>query len=389
MYSSLDNRPRDYPRVSASREPSRPKPKSRPPKKKWPYVVLIVLCTLTLSNVLLITHTFLTSPSRGDTSKGTGTPASSERDAWVSNSPAPVVKSPGGSQTIATLYKGFALTATGNVKDAWDEVSWSTYVSHFTGWIAENNLVFTAPSADGEQPADLAALSPDLAQYVNSLQKQEAGVAIYSPDTHRFYGSNADGDFTTASTFKIPILITLLSQIEKQKRQLTADEDLAARQMIQVSSNDAASTLYADINYSIGIQTLMDSLGITGLKIDFDSWGFSTVTPRAMTQLLTAVATGRVLTPADRQYAYSLMSNIDPSEQYGIGETAPQGGGVYFKDGWVQDPDTNIWATNTAGIVTVGQHTYIISVFVAHDDNMDDGWQVVDTICKGIFATLK
>ena len=81
------------------------------------------------------------------------------------------------------------------------------------------------------------------------------------------------------------------------------------------------------------------------------------------------------------------MENVESDQQIGVGSTAPAGATVALKDGWVGGPD-NRWVMNTSGIVTVGQETYIISVYTTGLDDLPQGWGITEHVCGAVAQLL-
>ena len=189
-----------------------------------------------------------------------------------------------------------------------------------------------------------------------------------------------------ASTVKVPILLTLLSQAEAAGRSLTGTEVSLATSMIDNSDNDAAQTLYESIGWDGAVGQYMNAIGISGITMD-SAFGYSMTTPVAMTKLLSLLLNGTILNQADRQFALDLMGHVESDQQYGVGVTAPANSSFVMKAGWVVAPD-NTWTTGSVGMVSVNNSTYVIAVYAQGHDNIDDGWSVVNTICSDVAAIL-
>ncbi len=313
------------------------------------------------------------------------------RQAWASGA-ATVLPGPGAGAAVATLFDGFPMTLTGDsvwLSGAlWYHVQWKNLASERDGWVAADQLAFDQPDGGGTTTADLGALSPQLGAYA-SQQDAHIAVAVYVPDLNRYYVYNPDVAIATASTIKVPMLIALLQLAESQGRALTSDEQDLAQAMIEDSDNDAATEIYGEINYNVGVDDVMAEANAPGLTVNTQAFGFSTTTPLAMAQLLTALDQGKLLSAADTAYALNLMSSVIPAQQEGVAATAPPGATWAMKDGfgWVDTGDG--WVTDSVGIVTPkGGHTYVVAVLGRLYDSLDDGWQVVNTICAEIASSL-
>lgn len=203
------------------------------------------------------------------------------------------------------------------------------------------------------------------------------------------YTYNADRPFIVASSMKVPIMLTLLTQLEAQGRDPTAHELSLLTTMIENSNNDSASALYKEIGYQDGINDFMRQVGISGLTPqDPDTgWGWSTITPAAMVALLERLHAGTVLTAEDRALALRLMEHVETDQQVGVGDSSPSGATVALKDGWVAGPD-GLLVMNSSGIVTLGKETYIIAAYTMDDGALIQGFNIVRHICSVVGARL-
>lgn len=230
-------------------------------------------------------------------------------------------------------------------------------------------------------------LSPALATYLNSLGSN-VGVVIQDTTRQSVYAYNGNQQFLTASSIKVPIMLTLFSQLEAQGREPNSHEMYLLTTMIENSNNDSASALFAEINGATGISNFMQQIGISGLTPNDNAWGYSKITPQTMVNLLTRLQNGTILTTADRATALSLMQQVESDQRWGAGDTAPAGSTVAMKNGWVPGPD-NLWTVNSSGIVTAGGDTYIVSVYSQEQASFADGRAIVQQVCADVAAALQ
>lgn len=235
-------------------------------------------------------------------------------------------------------------------------------------------------------PASIETLSASLAA---SLAKpgSNVGVEVYDQTHQRAYSSNGTEQFLTASSIKVPIMLTFLAMTESQGREPDGQEQDLLTAMIEHSDNDAASALFAEIGGATGIANYMQQIGISGLVPDNDAWGYSQITPQAMVELLTKLHDGTILTTMDRATALNLMQQVETDQQWGVGDTAPAGATFAMKNGWVPGPD-GLWSVNTSGIVNAGGETYIISVYTQEQPALADGQALVGQVCSAVAAAL-
>ncbi len=312
-----------------------------------------------------------------------------EQEAWV-QADTTLLAAPGTDQQEAHIGQDFPLTLLGD--SAWDggtlwyQVGWTTPHRSSTAWVEASAITFTSPgSAPGW--ASIDALSPDLAAYL-AAEGGNVGVAVYDVTRQRYYTSLADDQFITGSSIKVPIMLTLLDLTESEGREPDSNEMALLTTMIENSNNDSASALYyGEVGGAAGVTGYLQRIGVTGLDADPNAFGWSVITPLAMVTLLTKLYEGTILTAGDRQLALSLMEQIEPDQQVGVGDTAPAGAVVAMKDGWVTGPD-GLWTMNSSGIVTVGAETYIIAVYTQDQDTLEDGQAAAQHVCASVAGLL-
>lgn len=307
---------------------------------------------------------------------------------WVQAKTA-LFSTPSTSQAVAHVGQYFPLTllsdTTWKSGILWYHVRWKVANQTSSGWIPAVALGFNAPNG-GTVESSFDVLSPSLASYLAGIGSN-AGAIVYDVTRHSYYSYNADTQFMMASSMKVPIMLTFLNMTEQQNREPSDSEMQLLTTMIENSNNDSASALYFnELSSADSVDSYMQQLGITDFSANSGSWGYSLISPRSMVNLLTLLYTGKILTAQDRQLAFSLMEQVEPDQQVGVGDTAPQGATVALKDGWVPAPDGS-WLMNSSGIVTKGKETYIISVYTTEQSSLDAGQAITRRVC-GTMASI-
>lgn len=301
-----------------------------------------------------------------------------------------LLNAPGTGHPIAHVGQYFPLTPLGDIDwikgMLWYHVQWVAPKHKGSGWVGASAITFTSPG-DVSGWASFDVLSPDLAAYLAGIGG-DVGAVVYDVAHQRYYSYNANTQFITGSSIKVPIMLTFLDMIEQQERQPDNDEMNLLTTMIENSNNDSAEILYHDeIGDAAGVASYMDRLGISGLNPYPFAFGWSLVTPLTMVNLLMRLDKGTILTGYHRDLALNLMEHIESDQQVGVGDTAPGGATVAMKDGWVPAPD-GLWAMNSSGIVTSGQETYIISVYTRDQNSLGDEYAIVQHICGTVASLL-
>ena len=312
-----------------------------------------------------------------------------EQEAWTQADTA-LLDAPGTGRQEAHIGQDFPLTLLGetswNSGMLWYQVGWTTPHHSSTGWVEASAITFTPPGS-GPGWASIDALSPGLAAYLAG-EGGNVGVAVYDVTRQRYYTSLAGNHFITGSSIKVPIMLTLLDLTEREGREPDSNELSLLTTMIENSNNDSASALYyGEVGGAAGVAGYLQRIGVSGLDADPDAFGWSLISPLAMVTLLTKLHEGAILTARDRQLALSLMEQIEPDQQVGVGDTAPPGATVAMKDGWVVGPD-GLWTMNSSGIVTVGAETYIIAVYTQDQNTLADGQAAAQHVCATVAGLL-
>jgi Beta-lactamase enzyme family len=165
----------------------------------------------------------------------------------------------------------------------------------------------------------------------------------------------------TASIVKVDILATLLAQTQAQGSTLSDDEQDTAQGMIEESDNDDATDLWNIDGGAPGVARFNARVGLTQTTPNV-AWGLTTTTPTdQLTLLKTIVFPNSLLTDASRNYELSLMTNVDPSEAWGISGGVPAGVTIAIKNGWLP-LDAGGWEINSIGYVNGDGRDYLIAV---------------------------
>jgi hypothetical protein len=308
--------------------------------------------------------------------------------AW-GNATAALLDAPTSGKPVATIGLNFPLTLTGETKwskaTLWYNANFSAAKRSGSGWAPAAALTLTAPDKAARAEAGLDMLSPDLAAFVASQQKN-MGVAIYDVTRNNYYGMNdVTPTYGLASTAKVYLMLAYLDLVESQNRSLRSDEINTLTVMIENSDNNAAQLTWIRLAYDTGLVRFQQKIGITGYKPCSDGWGCAELSAGSMIQALTLLQQGKILTPEHRQFALNLMNNIEADNQWGVGDTAPKGATFYMKDGWLPDND-GTWLLNSVGIVTLGSETYTISVYSQENPTFD--WTKVNKVCGDVAKLL-
>jgi Beta-lactamase enzyme family len=194
--------------------------------------------------------------------------------------------------------------------------------------------------------------------------------------------------FDSASVVKVTILSALLRKLEQEHRSLTAEQRELATEMITVSDNDAASTLWAET----GRPSLQHFLDLAGMKeTDLGPggyWGLTEITAHdELTLLKLLTSKNSVLTTANRDYVLGLMARVVSYERWGVPAGAPTDVTVHVKNGWLPLA-THGWRINSIGSFSGHGKNYMIVVLTDDNPTMAYGVDTVQGIAEVINHAL-
>jgi hypothetical protein len=194
----------------------------------------------------------------------------------------------------------------------------------------------------------------------------------------------------TASIVKVDIMETLLHEAA-QSHPLTASEEQLMKAMIEVSSNDDATSMWglaggprgiASFNRLVGMYHTTPSNCVTCSGFAWPGWGLTTTTPSDQVLLLEQLVTpSHLLTTSSQRYALRLMSNIEPSLKWGVSDGPPPGASVAMKTGDVplNDGDTD-WQVNSIGWVDGEGHDYLLAMLSTGNPTLEYGIETLNEI---------
>ncbi|MEY9843719.1 beta-lactamase class A [Streptacidiphilus sp. BW17] len=192
--------------------------------------------------------------------------------------------------------------------------------------------------------------------------------------------------FVTASIVKVDILATLLLQHQDNGTSLDSDERALARQMIENSDNDAATSLFDAVGGASGVDAANQRFGLNDTSAGTGGyWGLTTTTARDQLTLLRQVFTSHShLDRGSREYLDSLMSSVEPDQAWGVSAAADDGGSFALKNGWLPRSATGLWVINSIGEVHRDGHTLLIAALSDDIQSMDGGVGLVQRVATAV-----
>jgi beta-lactamase class A len=219
--------------------------------------------------------------------------------------------------------------------------------------------------------------------------------AVYDVRTGQTWTLGSGQPQATASIVKVDILETLLAG---QPSGLSAADQALAQSMIEDSDNDAATALWdaaggpaglRSYNLTAGLRQTTPSQCLACAGFPWPGWGLTTTTPADQVLLLRQLFAGPLLSPADRQYAMSLMENVEPGQRWGVSTGVPAGVSVALKNGWVPltAPDAN-WQINSEGWISGDGRDYLVAVLATGNPSEQYGIDTIDALSAQLWNSM-
>jgi hypothetical protein len=265
----------------------------------------------------------------------------------------------------------------------------------------------TTTSSSFETTTTVASVVPttrpssilELNQAVSSLLSTRQGTveaAVQNVTTGTIWSFGLERPQDEASVVKVNILTALLASSSAASTPLTSSERSLAQEMIEESSNDAATSLWSLVGSHDGIATFDRNLGLTATTpspcvvcsgFPWPGWGLTTTTPIDQLLLLRSTFFDRsLLTSADRAFELNLMESVIPSERWGASSGVASNATVALKNGWLPLNDAGTdWQINSIGWVRGDGRDYLIALFSTDNPSEDYGIQTLDDVSKQVW----
>jgi beta-lactamase class A len=219
-----------------------------------------------------------------------------------------------------------------------------------------------------------AEMIPKIAAYVGT-RADNVTVAVDDLKTGQIFQFRAGVVEHTASTLKVDILATLLTEAQAAGRTLTSAEQALAVPMIEDSLDSAADALWGRLGPT-AVGAFERAAGMTDtVPATDDIWGTTTTTALdRLAMIRTLVQPNALLSDTSRHYVLDLMEHINPQQDWGATDGVPPGVTVALKNGFAV---VDGWQINTTGWVEGDGRNYLIAVLT--DENQSEAY-AIDTV---------
>lgn len=254
-----------------------------------------------------------------------------------------------------------------------------------------------SPSPTGPSPEELAriawekktkALDAALTKYAATVP--EFSLAVLDKKTGLTYAFRGTEKYETASIVKVQVLSCLLLTIQDAGRKLTSKEDALAKNMIRNSDNDSTTALFKQLGRQTAIQKCDKRMGLTATTVN-SSWGLTRTTAQDQVKLLSQLVSDKSpLTKSSRDYAHTLMSTVNPAQQWGVPAAAKTGEDFTVKNGWLdRSTENGLYIINSVGRITGDDVDVSIAVLSHLNKTEVSGHKLVETAAKMTRTYLK
>ncbi|HXW32813.1 MAG TPA: serine hydrolase [Acidimicrobiales bacterium] len=254
-----------------------------------------------------------------------------------------------------------------------------------------NQTVLAAASGGSPSPARPADIfdAPDIASYLDTQQSVDLTAAVYDAETGTTSLYRPGVVEEEASIMKVDILSTLLAQSQNSGQGLTAGQMALCQPMIEESDNDDAQDLWDALGGAPAVSAYDQRVGLGDTTPDAAGyWGLSTTTAADQVLLLERIAyPNALLNAASQAYAMSLLTNVDPTQAWGVSAGVPAGVTVAVKNGWLP-LDQGGWQVNSLGIVQGDGRNYTIAVLTDEGTTEQQGIDAIEGLSALVWQEL-
>jgi len=224
--------------------------------------------------------------------------------------------------------------------------------------------------------------------------------AVYDLRTGRSWHLGQGPPQAEASIVKLDVLETLLAERARgDGTGLSASDRTLARQMIEDSDNDAATSLWYAVGGAARIRSFNATAGLTHTApsscvvcpgFAWPGWGLTTTTPDDQIALLRQLVTpSSVLSRAAREYALSLMEDVTPSQRWGVSGGVPAQVTVALKNGWLPLHGTGSdWQINSVGWISGRGRNYLMAVLSTGNPSEQYGIDTIDALAATVWQRM-
>lgn len=248
------------------------------------------------------------------------------------------------------------------------------------------------PAAAAKAPTvDEKALTKKLRAYL-ATRRGSASVSFRDLQTGQWYTYRPGTKFATASVVKVDILAALLLRHQRAGTSITAKERKLASRMIRKSDNAATDVLWARIGGWKGLAKANRSLGMVATsKPLVRRWGSVQTTAADQVRLLRELSDPHsVLTKPSRDYVFTLMRRVVPTQRWGVPAAADRRTTAAVKDGWApQLVDDGRWEINSIGRIRVDGRLVAVAILTRKNPDAAYGRKTAARLARLVGSAIR
>jgi hypothetical protein len=240
--------------------------------------------------------------------------------------------------------------------------------------------VVLASLAAGQATADAARPHYEWAKRVKAAKRfadQRAGGTSFAvvDESGEIHASYPDRVHSSASVVKVLFMVALLREQDVRHDDLTESEKALLQPMIQRSDNQAATAVFNRVGEA-ALYRLANEVGLDHFTTQ-PTWGLTTITAGSQARFFSRIQ--RYVPKRHRVYAMGLMSQIVPSQRWGIPPVAPEHWKLYFKGGWSGAPS---WHVNQVMLLRRPPRSFSVAILTRQQPSMAYGEQSIEGVAR-------
>ena len=232
------------------------------------------------------------------------------------------------------------------------------------------------------------AVAGYLAQRVDNVS-----VAVYDANTGVTWDLNAGQAQVTASIVKVDVMADTLAA-DQRSGGIPPQQAALMPPMIEVSDNDAATSMWGIIGGASGLTAFDRVLGlqsttpysgpITPTNL---GWAYTTTSADDMVKVVRTLAfPNAILSDPYRAYGLSLMHNVEPTQVWGV-PAGSSPGSVAVKTGFIT-PGPGDAQVNSIGYVGGAGRNYAFAILTDGNPSEGYGVETINTLANLVFDGL-
>ena len=177
------------------------------------------------------------------------------------------------------------------------------------------------------------------------------------------HASYPDRVHNSASVVKVLFMIALLREPDVRHDDLTGSEKALLEPMIQRSDNQAATAIFNRVGEP-ALYELADDIGLDHFTTQ-PTWGLTTITAGSQARFFSRIE--EYIPKRHRGYAMHLLTQIVPSQRWGIPPVAPGNWTLHFKGGWSGAPS---WRVNQVMLLRHAPRRFSVAILTREQPAM-------------------